>query len=231
MKQHSQYLKIAGLLFFGSFLSIFFSCKSTTPTEVNLGNSKILLVNSAANSQAINMYYTGNKLNSVPLVYGSTTGYRNITSGKRDVQIKANSTNAILASGNITLVRDSSYTFFVYENKSITSTVIAEDDLSIPSFGNAKLKFANMSSGFSSADLVITNGPTIISGIGFGTIGSYIELKAGIYNLALRLHGSNTVLLNLPNIKLDNAKTYTMWSGGSISSNGTAALSIQTIIQ
>lgn len=201
------------------------------PEEVNLGNSHVLLINSASSSASINLYCTGNKLNSVPLSYGNTTGYKSVSSGVRNIQVKANGSNTLLATNSIHLLRDSSYTLFVYESNNATSTVIAEDDLSIPSFGNAKVKFANMSSGLSSADLVITNGPTIASSVSFGTVGSYAELKAGTYNLVVRLHGTSNILLTIPNVRMDNGKIYTIWSGGAVNGNGTTTLAVQTITQ
>ena len=231
MKLYQQYLKTVGLFLVSFLLLIFSSCKSTVSTETDLGNSHILLVNGAASPSAITMYWTGNKLNTVPLVYGNTTGYCSLTSGTRDVQIKAGSTNTILATKTIHLIRDSSYTFFAYEANNTTTTVITEDDLSIPSFGNAKVRFVNMSPGLSSADLIISNGPPLALSVSFGTIGSYNELKANTYNFALRLHGSSTILLNIPNVKLDNGKIYTIWSGGSLIGTTTSILSEQTIVQ
>ncbi|MGI4021503.1 MAG: DUF4397 domain-containing protein [Janthinobacterium lividum] len=231
MESKNQFYKLSGLLINAVFILLFSSCKNSITPEPSLGNARILLVNSAASSSAINLYYTGNKLNVVPLVYGNTSGYRNITSGVRDVQVKANSSNTLLAAKTIHLVQDSSYSFFVFEANKTMATVIAEDDLSIPSSGNAKIKFANMSSGLSSADLLISKGPNITSSVSFGTIGSYSELKAGTYNLILRVHGSSATLLDLPNIRLDNGKIYTLWSAGTVNGTGANAVSVQTIIQ
>lgn len=231
MEAKNQFYKLSGLLINAVFILVFSSCKNSINPEPSLGNARILLVNSAAGSSAINLYWTGNKLNPVPLAYGNTTGYRNITSGVRDVQVKANSSNTLLAAKTIHLVQDSSYSFFVFESNKTLATVIAEDDLSVPSFGNAKIKFANMSSGLSSADLSISKGPDIASSVSFGTIGSYTELKAGTYNLILRVHGSTATLLNLPNIRLDNGKIYTIWSNGAVNGTGTNTVGIQTIIQ
>lgn len=231
MKLYNRYFKTAALFILGYFVLVFSSCKDSTVTETAIGNSRILLVNSAASSSAINLYCTGNKLNSFPLIYGNTTGYQSVTSGVRNIQIKANITNTLLASNTIRITRDSSYTFFVYETNNTTTAVVAEDDLSIPSFGNAKIKFANMSTGLSAADLVISNGPTVASSVTFGSIGSYAELKAGTYNLALRLHGTNTILLNIPNVRVDNGKIYTIWSGGKVNGSSSSALSTQIIAQ
>lgn len=211
---------------------IFSSCsKQDTSTSTDLGNSHLLLINSAKTASAIDLYWTGNKLNTVPLVFGTTTGYRSVTSGTRNIQIKANLTNTLLATNTIKVVRDSSYTFFVFDAKGVTATAVAEDDLSMPSFGNAKIKFANMSSGLSAADLVIANGPIIASSVSFGMIGNYTELKAGTYNLILREHSTNRILLNIPNVRLDNSKIYTMWSAGTVNGAGSSALTTQTITQ
>ncbi len=231
MKQYNQYLKTAVLIVFCSLVLLFSSCKNNIATETILGNAHLLLVNSAANSSAMNLYWTGNKLNTVPLVYGNTTGYRTLTSGLRDVQIKDNLSNKLLATNTIRIVQDSSYTFFVFEANNATTTVITEDDLSIPSFGNAKIRFANMSPGFSSADLNILSGPIIASSVSFGSVGSYAEVKAGTYNLNLRIHGTSTIVLNLPNVRMDNGKIYTIWSGGTVNGTGSSSLSAQTITQ
>lgn len=231
MRATYPFYKLSGFFFFAAMLFGLYSCKSNLPTDVPLGNSHLLVVNSSPNSSAINFYWTGNKFNAVPLVYGNTTGYRTLVSGVRDVQIKANISNKLLAVNTIHIKQDSSYSFFVYEANNAVATVIAEDDLSAPSFGNAKIKLVNLSAGLSSADLVISNGPAFASSVSFGSIGTYAELKAGVYNIELRLHGTTTSLLNLPNVRLDNGKIYTIWSGGTVNGTGTTVLSARIISQ
>lgn len=231
MRTTYPFYKLSGFFVFAALLFSLYSCKSNASDGVPLGNAHLLVVNSSPNSSAINFYWTGNKFNAVPLVYGNTTGYRTLTSGIRDVQIKANISNKLLAVSTIHVKQDSSYSFFIYEANNTVATVMAEDDLSLPSFGNAKIKLVNLSAGLSSADLFITNGPTFVSGVSFGSIGTYTELKAGIYNLNLRLHGSSTTLLNLPNVNLENGKMYTIWSGGAVNGSGSTALSTQIISQ
>ncbi|MGI4803784.1 MAG: DUF4397 domain-containing protein [Janthinobacterium lividum] len=231
MKTTFQFSKLNGFIAFAGLICCLFSCKTNISTDAPLGNAHLMLVNSAPNSSAINLYWTGNKFNIVPLVYNTTTGYRTLTSGVRDVQIKASLTNNLLASSTITVKQDSSYSFFVYEANNAIATVIGSDDLSIPSVGNAKIRLVNLSAGLSSADLFITNGPALASSISFGSIGVYQELKAGTYNFDLRLHGSNNLLLSIPNVRLDNSKTYTIWTGGNVKGSGTTALSTQIISQ
>lgn len=225
--------KVAATFLIVTVMLVFSSCskEDTSTNATELGNSRLLLINSTKTASAIDLYWTGNKLNTVPLVFGTTTGYRSVASGTRNIQIKANLTNMLLATNTIKVVRDSSYTFFVFDAKGVTSTAIAEDDLSLPSFGNAKIKFANMSSGLSAADLAIVNGPVIASSISFGMIGNYTELKAGTYNLVLREHGTNKIMLNIPNVRVDNSKTYTIWSAGAVNGTGSSALMAQTITQ
>ncbi|RYE29662.1 MAG: DUF4397 domain-containing protein [Sphingobacteriaceae bacterium] len=220
--------KIITLIAIGLFCFLS-SCKTNIPTDVPLGNARLLVVNSSPNSSAINVYWTGNKLNVVPLSYGNTTGYRTLTAGLRDIQIKSNLNNKLLAANTIKVKQDSSYSFFVYELNNTVATIIGRDDLSNPAVGNAKIRLINLSAGLSSADILITNGPELASSISFGSIGSFLELKAGTYNLDLRLHGSNTILLTIPNVRLDNGKTYTIWSGGAVKGSGSTALSAQII--
>lgn len=231
MKLYNLNFKTTALLLSSLFVLFFASCKDNIASETSPGNSRLIWINSAASSSAIDLYAIGNKLNSVPLAYGNSTAYQNLASGVRAVQVKSNLSNKLLATNTIHVQRDSSYTFFVYESNNAVNTVITQDDLSLPSFGNAKVKFANMSVGLSAADLVVSNGPTVASSVSFGTIGSYTELKAGTYNLILRVHGSNTILLSIPNVRLDNGKIYTIWSSGKVDSKLPAALSVQTIMQ
>ncbi|MEX8547419.1 MAG: DUF4397 domain-containing protein [Mucilaginibacter sp.] len=229
MKPPKPYLKATAFVLISVFMLAFSSCtKEDTSTDTDLGNAHLIVINSTKTAPAIDFYWTGNKLNVIPLAFGTTTGYRTVTSGTRNIQIKANLTNALLATNTIKVVRDSSYTFFVFDANGVATTAIAEDDLSMPSFGNAKIKFANMSSGLSAADLAIVNGPVIASSVSFGMIGNYTELKAGTYNLVLREHGTNKTMLNIPNVRVDNSKIYTIWSAGTVNGTGSLALSTQT---
>ena len=229
MKTILQLCKRNLLIAFAASVTCFSSCKTNVPTDTPVGNAHLLLVNAAPNATALNFYDSGNKLNTVPLVYGNTTGYQTITSGSHEIQIKANLSNKLLATNTIRLKQDSSYCFFVYEANNTVKATTGYDDLSTPSFGNSKIRLVNLSAGLSSADLLINNGPELASGVSFGSIGVYQELKAGTYNFDLRLHGSNSILLNLPNVRLDNGKTYTIWCGGTIKGSGITALSTQII--
>lgn len=231
MRTAFQVYKSSVFIAFAVLLFGLSSCKTNIPTDAPLGNARLLLVNASPSSSTINFYWTGNKLNTIPLVYGNTTGYRTLTSGVREVQIKANLTNKLLATNTIKVKQDSSYSFFVYEANNTVATVTGLDDLSIPSTGNAKIRLVNLSAGLSSADLLISNGPELASSISFGSIGTYQELKAGTYNFDLRLHGSNNILLTIPNVRLDNSKIYTIWSGGTVKGNSTTALSTQVFTQ
>lgn len=228
MKIIYSFYKLCGLIALIDCLS---SCKTNLPTDTPLGNAHLIVINSSPNSGAINFYWTGNKFNSVPLIYGNTTGYKTLTSGNREVQVKANFTNKLLAANTIHVKQDSSYSFFIYEANNTVATVIGRDDLSNPSVGNTRIRLVNLSTGLSSADILIASGPALSSGISFGSIGNYEELKSGIYNLELHLHNSGTVLLNIPNVRLDNGKTYTIWTGGAVKGSSTTALSAQIFSQ
>ncbi len=214
-----------------ALITCLLSCKTNTPADTPLGNAHILMVNAAPGNASINLYYTGNKINTIPLVYGNTTGYRNLISGSREIQVKANLTNKLLTVSALRLKQDSSYTVFVYEANNTVTTAVSYDDLSKPSVGNAKIRLVNLTGGLSSADLYITSGPQLSSSISFGSIGIYQELKAGTYNFDLRLHGSNNLLINIPNVRLDNGKIYTIWTGGSVKGSGSNTLATQIIIQ
>jgi hypothetical protein len=57
----------------------------------------------------------------------------------------------------------------------------------------------------------------------------FTPLAAATYNLEVRLAGTNTVVLSLPNITLQSGKIYTVFARGFVGGSGAQALGAQII--
>jgi hypothetical protein len=62
------------------------------------------------------------------------------------------------------------------------------------------------------------------------SLSNFTPLDAGTYNLEVRLAGTNTVVLSLPNVMLAAGKIYTVFAKGFAGGTGMQALGAQVIV-
>jgi hypothetical protein len=79
-------------------------------------------------------------------------------------------------------------------------------------------------------DIAVTGGAVVWSNKKFKEYTPFTPLAAGTYNLEVRLAGTSTVVLPLPNITVANGKIYTVFAKGFVGAAGTQALGAQIIV-
>jgi hypothetical protein len=85
-------------------------------------------------------------------------------------------------------------------------------------------------------DIAVTGGPVVFSSRAFNDQATnagrsaFTPLDAGNYNLEVRLAGTNTVVLSLPNVALTAGKIYTVFAKGFVGGTGAQALGAQVIV-
>jgi hypothetical protein len=78
-------------------------------------------------------------------------------------------------------------------------------------------------------DVALQGGAVLFGNKAFKESTEFTPLDAGTYNLEVRLAGTTTVVLPLPNITLQAGKIYTVFARGFVGGSGTRALNAQII--
>ena len=113
---------------------------------------------------------------------------------------------------------------------SIEPLVLA-DDLSSPAAGKAHVRFVHLSPDAPAVDIGLAGGGAVVFGnVSFKGFEGFTPLDAGTYDLEVRLAGTNTVVLPLSGITLDDGKIYTVFAKGFLAGSNEQELGAELIV-
>jgi hypothetical protein len=140
------------------------------------------------------------------LAFGDSSVYGDTTPGTRLVEVLAASSTTPIASGTFSLMPDGAYTVVIIggANGWDLELLLLVDDQIPPVSGLAKVRighlapFAGTAAG-TLADVRLQDGTVILNDVAYGTLGSYLPLVAGTYDLKITTaDGSRTLTDPLP---------------------------------
>jgi hypothetical protein len=91
---------------------------------------------------------------------------------------------------------------------------IYRDDLTAPTAGQARVRIIHTSPDAPGADVEVVDGPTLVQNLAFTEASPYLDVPAGTYNLRLVIPADNTVVVPLPNTKLQAGTIYDVVATG-----------------
>jgi hypothetical protein len=230
MKNKISILASAILLVSVSFLS---SCKDDEDTKITpeVSQSNVLVVHASPNAPGVDLLIDGGKVNTAALLFPTNTGYLKVTSGTRNVKVNVTGTTTTVIEANLDLAKDVSYSVFAVDSVSKISAVVVMDDLSAPAAGKAHVRFVHLSPNAPAVDIAVaSSGAVVFGNKKFKEYSAFTPLAVGKYNLDVRVAGTNTVALVLPEITLEEGKIYTVFAKGFLGGTGAQALGAQIIV-
>jgi len=105
------------------------------------------------------------------------------------------------------------YSVYIAGKKDTLTSLTVEDDINIPSSGNAKIRFINLSPDASALNFYIKPDSVLASNKKFKEYTSFQEVKAGNYNASIKSYEGNSIDLPI-DLKIENGKIYTIWAKG-----------------
>lgn len=203
------------------------SCSKSDDDEVLTGEAKVMIVNSAPGAAAQDFYLENTKVNTEAVAYTQSTAYISTPAGySRKAEFRDGGSATVNFTGYLDILPNKNYTFF-YTNKadgSGTSSAVFTDEITSSSTTKARVRFINLASGFSLANLLIADGSAIASNVAFGAASSYSDIDPGAVNLQIALAAGGTTSLNLGSLTLQAGKIYTIYTSGSLTGTVTASL-------
>ena len=79
-------------------------------------------------------------------------------------------------------------------------------------------------------DITTTDGTVVFGDKSFKEYSDFMPLPAGSYDLQVRLSGTDTVVLDLPGIMLEDGRIYTVFAKGFVNGQDKQALGAQIIV-
>jgi hypothetical protein len=205
-----------------SLLMVLASCSKDVEVQpIEVGEIHIKYVNANAGSKGQDFYAGDTRLGATTVAYGQASDYFTTTSANTIFLFKEGGTSTVTAPLQGSIPINSYYTFFYAMNLNRENVAGAlEDDLTVPAAGKAKVRFFHLNSFMASTvPLAVTvQGTAVVKdNLVFGEVTEYLQVDPGA-KFSVASSGLTTPLL-IDNANLIAGKIYTIWLGGTTSSN------------
>lgn len=224
-----KYLSLFLMLIFG--ITVFTACSDDEEVIAPIpSTSKVLVTHASPDAPGVDVL-VDNVIAVTNLIFpNSIPSYATLNSGTRNIKINVTGTSTTALEANLNLTADKNYSVFAVNSVTAIEAVVLEDDLTAPASGKAHVRFIHLSPDAPAVDITLTDGTVVFGDYTFKEASAFTPLNAATYNLQVRLAGTSTVVLELPNIALTAGKIYTVFAKGFVAGTGTQALGAQIIV-
>jgi hypothetical protein len=212
-------------------LALFVGCESddTTVNHVLSGSGQVLVVHASPDAPAVELL-VDNTLVGSSLAFPNNSGYLTVSAGTRNIKVRVAGTTTNVIDADLPITANTNYTVFAADSVSKLKTVVLTDDLSSPAAGKAHVRFVHLSPDAPAVDIALQGGAVIFPNTAFTGSTVFTPLDAGTYNLEVRVAGTGTVVLSLPNVTFADGGIYTVFARGFVNGSANQALGGQTIV-
>lgn len=179
--------------------------------------SAVAALNAVPGSEGLDIGLDNNQLNSRVFAYGDTIPYLNAWPGRRLVRVfdvNHGPTTAPKAQGTVNFIPGKFYSLYVVGYDSV-ELMLAEDDLSSPGQGKAKIRFINLSPDAPNLDFGAANIDTLLaSNRTFKSVTKFSVVDVGEpYQFSILEHNTDR-LLHTFDFTPGSNMIYTVWAKG-----------------
>jgi hypothetical protein len=199
------------------------------PTEPSPGQGMVMAVHTSPNAPEVDIL-VDDVVAAEGLVYTQNTGYANITAGTRNVKVYVPALDANIFDANLPIAANTNYSVFAIDSVENIDFILTLDNLTSPASGKSHVRFMHLSPNAPAVDITTTNGTVVFEDYEFSEYSEFTPLDAGTYDLQVRLHGTETVVLELPGIALGDGNIYTIFAKGFEGAEGATALGAEIIV-
>lgn len=200
-----------------------------TVTPDGAGSARVLVAHASPNAPGVDLL-VDNAVVGTNLTYPNNTGYLNVSAGTRNIKVRLTGTTTIVIDANVPLTANTVYSVFAADSVSKLTPVVLTDNLSTPAAGKAHVRFVHLSPNAPAVDIAVQGGAVVFPNTAFKSATAFTPLDAGTYNLEVRVAGTSTVVLSLPDVTFANGGIYTVFARGFVGGTGDQALGAQTIV-
>lgn len=191
--------------------------------------ANVMVVHASPNAPAVDLLVDGG-VAGTGLAFPSNTAYLPVASGTRNVKVNVTGTSTTVINASPDLASGVNYTVFACDSVSKITPLVLTDDLTAPASGKAHVRFVHLSPNAPAVDIALQGGAVLFPNTAFKGYSAFTPFDAATYNLEVRLAGTSTVVLSLPNITLQAGKIYTVFAKGFVGGTGAQALGAQIIV-
>lgn len=227
----NRFLKIFGWMALSVFIA---SCDKDDDDEME-EKAQVMVVHASPNAPAVDVR-VNNAVALSNVAFPTNSSYLAVNSGTTNIKVSPATTTTYVIDANVDLMANTNYSVFAIDSVNKIKAAVVTDNLATPATGKAHVRFFHFSPNAPAVDIAVTGGPVVFSSRAFNDQATttsrqaFTPLDAGTYNLEVRLAGTTTRVLALPNVVLTAGKIYTVFAKGFVGGTGAQALGAQVIV-
>lgn len=196
----------------------------TPPGAAQMGSARVRVIHASPDAPAVDVLVDGTKAIS-NLAFKAASPYANVSAGTRTFQVfpAGTMTGKPVIEVSPALEGGKDYTVIALGRLAEIAPGLFADD-NAPATGKAKVRFIHASPNTPAVDIALKDGPVVFANVAFKVASRYAAVDAGTYNFEARPAGTTTSALDVPGVRLEAGRVYTVVALGLL--NGQPALSV-----
>jgi hypothetical protein len=194
-------------------------------TGAAYADASVRVIHASPDAPAVDVLVNGG---SVPAFtnfsYGQAVGPVSVPGGSYDIDVVPTGGMApgVIDVNGLALMDNTDYTIAAINTlANIEPLVLVDDNTLDPS--NARIRFVHASPNAPAVDITLSDGTVLFAGTEFGNAAGegYLSVPGGVYDLQVRLAGTETVVLDLSGTEVDNNTVYSVFALGLVGNKET----------
>jgi hypothetical protein len=223
---------LAAALLFGGAASLAAPVE-TIAQDPTVENASVRIVHGSPDAPAIDVIVDGAAV-AENIAFGEATGYVQISEGSHQVQVvpTGQAADSAVIDTEIELEEGDTYVFATTGLLNEIDSQLYEVDLSGDDMESdqARIRLLHLAPEAGSVDVYVAGGDELIDDANFPDASGYTTIDAGIYDLEVREHDSDTVALTVPDIELMAGSVYDLVVMGLTSDDSLTAVALETSV-
>jgi len=188
-----------------------FYCPYARSTQIN---SRIRVFHASPNAPAVDIYANGNLIVK-DLSYKKLSQYLSVPAGNYNIKVypSGQTTNPVINT-NIYIPPNTVFNVAAIGTLPNISLYPIPEPITAQNSGSACVRFIHLSPNAPAVDIKLSNGTRVFNNISYKEITNYACVPAGTYTFNVYLAGTDSIVLTVPNVKLEPNNYYTIYAIG-----------------
>ena len=212
---------------------VFTSCDDDNDSSVQ-PQANVMVVHASPNAPAVDVRINNN-VALTNVAFPANSSYTAVNAGTTNIKVSPTGTTTYVIDANVDLMANMNYSVFAIDSVNKIKAAVVSDNLTAPAAGKSHIRFFHFSPNAPAVDIVVQGGPTLFANRTFNdqstnaNVAAFTPVDAGTYTILVRLAGTQTTVLTVPNVPLAAGKIYTVFAKGFVNGTGAQALGAQLI--
>lgn len=151
------------------------------------------------------------------LSFEEKSRYKRVKAGEYNIQVvPTGATEPVVIDADLDLTKWRKYSVLAVNTLDNIEPIVIEDKFRYTKGKESRVRFVHASPDAPAVDIALQDGDVLFSDVEFKEVENYLKVKRGKYDLEVRLAGTQTVVLEVDNLRLRGGQAYTIFATGEV---------------